>query len=501
MDNYLPIIGLEIHVELKTKSKMFCGCKNDPFHAPKPNIYTCPVCLGLPGALPVPNKQAVEWTLMLGMALNCEIPLESKFDRKNYFYPDLPKGYQISQYDQPLAVNGWLDVELGTSSRTAETHAPDKNQNFQRVGITRVHLEEDAGKLQHATINGKKLSLIDFNRSGVPLVEIVTEPDIRSAQEARAFLKKLHQIIKYLGISDANMEEGSMRLEPNISVIKRSFVDPTKQKKISTSIRAEPIKKTTGRSKHDQINLPNYKVEVKNINSFKFASRAIDFEVKRQIDILEKGQTPKQETRGWDEKKGITLPQRSKEEAHDYRYFPEPDIPPMRWTNKFIANLRRQIPELPEAKINRFVKDFHLPLGDAQRLVEEKELADYFELTVGSSFLARKAASFQMISGAGQDIKPKTIVNWLLNKRLDITKISPDKFLDQIAAKQQRVAVDEKKLDKIINEVLTQNPQAVASYKAGKVNSIMFLVGQTLKTLQGKGDPQIIRNLLEKKLK
>src|SRR3989338_7319863 len=266
MNNYTPIIGLEIHVELATKSKMFCGCDANYFGG-KPNTHTCPVCLGLPGALPVPNKKAIEWCIRIGLALNCEIPLHSKFDRKNYFYPDLPKGYQISQYDKPFAVNGRLVIKPFARGPLTKT-----------VRIRRVHMEEDTGKLIHATVDGEKCTLIDFNRSGVPLVEIVTEPDIRTSEEARDFLKKLHQIIRYLGVSDADMEKGSMRLEPNISIRRKS----------------EKEKERKGEE-----NLPKYKVEVKNINSFNFAKKAIDYEISRHIELLDSGETPKQETRGW----------------------------------------------------------------------------------------------------------------------------------------------------------------------------------------------------------
>ncbi|KKQ42072.1 MAG: Aspartyl/glutamyl-tRNA(Asn/Gln) amidotransferase subunit B, partial [Microgenomates group bacterium GW2011_GWC1_37_8] len=317
-------IGMEVHAELKTLSKMFCGCPSDHF-AKKPNTQTCPVCLGLPGALPVPNKKAVIWSLMIGLALNCKINKKSKFDRKHYFYPDLPKGYQISQYDEPLCVNGYLDTSEG------------------RVGITRVHLEEDTGKLQHKKINGKNMTLIDFNRSGVPLVEIVSEPDIHSASQAKEFCQKLRNILRYLEVTDADMEKGSMRLEANTSW---------------------------------GLNL-GYKVEIKNLNSFRFVEKAIDYDLDRQRKLLEEGITPKQETRGWSELKNITVSQRYKETAADYRYFPEPDIPPMEFDDEFINDIKKQIPQLPEEITRKFIKDFGVKDEYALILASKKGKADF----------------------------------------------------------------------------------------------------------------------------
>src|SRR3990167_5174845 len=297
----IPTIGLEVHVELKTKSKMFCGCDAAHFLV-APNTHTCPVCLGLPGALPVPNKTAIDWTGMIGLALGCTINKESKFDRKHYFYPDLPKGYQVSQYDQPLCINGELIMDNGPARNASHSDAGGK-----KIRITRVHLEEDTGKI----INDKKFSLVDFNRSGVPLVEIVTEPDITSADEAKEYAQKIHQLVRDLKISDADMEKGSMRLEANISLGLKL----------------------------------GYKVEVKNLNSFRFLKAAIEYELKRQEEILGRGETPAQETRGWSEAKAQTVSQRSKEEAHDYRYFPEPDIPPLKFTHEYIEAIRAKLPK------------------------------------------------------------------------------------------------------------------------------------------------------------
>lgn len=410
--SYTPIIGLEIHVELKTASKMFCGCPSDHF-GKKPNTQTCPVCLGLPGALPVPNKKAVEWTIMLGLALGCKIADVSKFDRKHYFYPDLPKGYQISQYDQPIAINGTLAG----------------------VRIRRVHLEEDTGKLQH---KGNQ-TLVDFNRSGVPLVEIVTEPDIHSSSQAKEFLKKLHQIIIDLHISDAEMEKGSMRLEPNISLSADG-------------------------------NLPSYKVEVKNINSFRFVQKAIDYELKRHEEILEKGEIPEQETRGWNEDKNETVSQRSKEEAMDYRYFPEPDIPPMRFSKEQIATIAKQIPELPEAKKARFKKEYGLPDQDIAVLLEKN--ADLFERLVKE--------------GIKENITPKEIANKMINSNVE----------DVLAAIRASKTTQDIGEDAIV-QALSDHAKAIEEYKNGKQAVLMFLVG-LVKRKHPKADTQKIIELLKK---
>lgn len=436
---YTPVIGLEVHVELKTKSKMFCGCSADYF-GQKPNTHTCPVCLGLPGALPVPNKKAIEWCVMIGMALNCNIPLFAKFDRKNYFYPDLAKGYQISQYDEPFCLNGKVMLS-----------------NNKTIHIRRVHMEEDTGKLLHENVNDEKVSLIDFNRSGVPLVEIVTEPDFDNAADVKEYLQKLQQIVRYLDVADADMEKGNMRLEPNISLRKKG-----------------------------ENELPKYKVEVKNINSFRFVEKTIEYEIKRQAAILDEGKLPAQETRGWDEKKQITYSQRSKEEANEYRYFPEPDIPPVRWTENQISKIKDQMPELPDKKLERFIKEFSLPAYDAEILTREKKTADYFETAVKD----------------GKDkITPKQIANNIINKKVDIEQTLPAQLVRMIIQSTQTSNVDEGELEKIIDEVVAENAKAVLDYKNGKETVIMYLVGQVMKKAKQKLNATAIKDLLKQKLK
>lgn len=411
MNQLISVIGLEIHVELKTKSKMFCGCPADHF-GEKPNTQTCPVCLALPGALPVSNKKAIDWTIMIGLALNCRVNLESTFDRKHYFYPDLPKGYQISQYDDPFCFSGHLLLASG-----------------KKIRINRVHLEEDTAKMQHKTINGKKLTLVDFNRSGVPLVEIVTEPDVTSGAEAKEFLKKLRDILRHLQVSDCDMEKGSMRLEPNISW--------------SESVN----------------NLADYKVEIKNLNSFRFTETAIDYELKRQKEILDRGETPIQETRGYKPQQKITFSQRIKETAADYRYFPEPDIPPIVLTLDYVEKLRAKLPKLPEAEINELIKDFHLNIYTAQLLVKDASKLAYFKkyLTV---------------------IDPVKLANMIINKKIDLDKPPQLKTITQVVA------------PKIIEQVLKENAGAVAKYQAGKTSVLGFLVGQVMRLTHGKVNPQ-----------
>ncbi|MBI2405137.1 aspartyl/glutamyl-tRNA amidotransferase subunit B [Candidatus Gottesmanbacteria bacterium] len=444
MGKYEPIIGLEIHVELATASKMFCGCKNDPFFASDPNIYTCPVCLGMPGGLPVPNKKAVE------------------------FYPDLPKGYQISQYDKPLAIHGSLEIFNYPINQSTN------NQIKEKIRIRRVHIEEDTGKLIHATIEGKRVSLVDFNRSGVPLVEVVTEPDFRTVEEVDQFLKKLQQIIRYLSISGADMEKGSMRLEPSISIL--------------------PITNTTN---NPIIQYPTYRVELKNINSFRFARKAIEYEIERQTAMLDRGEQPIQQTRGWSEDKGVTLPQRAKEEAQDYRYFPEPDIPPMRWEKSQISKLKSQIPELPDQKKERFMKTYGLSDYDSDLITETRKLADYFEEAV-------KVAESTLDTG-NQHIKqhhisPKKIANWMINKQPDIDAILPSQLVQDIRAASLVVDVSIDEITGAIEQVVREQSKAMSDYQKGKEQALMFLLGQVIKELKGKGDKQIITEKLKEKL-
>ncbi len=436
---YTLVIGLEVHVELKTNSKMFCSCSADYF-GQKPNTHTCPVCLGLPGALPVPNKRAIEWCVLIGMALNCDIPLFSKFDRKNYFYPDLAKGYQISQYDKPFCQNGWIELSNG-----------------KKIGITRVHMEEDTGKLVHEEVSGEKVSLIDFNRSGVPLVEIVTEPDFENAEEVKEYLVKLQQIVRYLEVSNADMDKGNMRLEPNISL-----------------------------RKDGEKGLPKYKVEVKNINSFSFVGKAIEYELKRQQEILEKNETPVQETRGFVEKNSSTVSQRVKEEASDYRYFPEPDIPPIRWKESQIADLKSQMPELPKEKLDRFVEEFALSEYDADILTRDVELANYFE---------------EAVKAAAGKVSPKQIANYIINKKPNINDILPAKLIETVLEGSKTAEVDEDRLNSIIDSVLNQNPKAIEDYKSGKENAIMFLLGAVMREYKAKIDTEIVKASLLAKLK
>jgi aspartyl-tRNA(Asn)/glutamyl-tRNA(Gln) amidotransferase subunit B len=448
--NIEPIIGLEIHIELKTKSKMFCGCPADHF-GKEPNTQTCPVCLGLPGALPVPNKKAVEWTILTGLALNCQIPKFAKFDRKNYFYPDLPKGYQISQYDHPFTINGWLRC------------GPEGKKG--KVRIRRVHLEEDTGKLIHATVNEEKCSLIDFNRSGVPLMEIVTDPDIHFASQAKEFLERLQRIVRYLGVADADMEKGQMRCEPTVNL------------KISKN----------GEEFYTPL------VEIKNINSFKFVQKAIDYEIERQFEEFQKTKVTKQSgnktTRGWVENKQLTVLQRSKEEASDYRYFPEPDIPPFEWSKNQLAAFSSQLSkiELPDMVEKRFKEKYGLSEGQIMILTEEKSLAKYFEEAVKE--------------GEKKKVSPQEIANIIVNKKIAYQTLSPTDFIKKIGESKTKFVLSGVEISLLVEEVLGKNQKVVEDYKKGKTQSIGFLIGQVRKKAEGKADPKEVQKVLLEKLR
>ncbi len=439
---YKLVCGLEVHAELKTKSKMFCSCKNDPFGASEPNIHTCPVCLGMPGALPVANRQAIEWTIKLGLALNCKINLFSKFDRKNYFYPDLPKGYQISQYDIPFCYDGYIDTTEG------------------RVRIHRIHLEEDTAKLAHQEIDLdgdgklKKATLIDFNRSSVPLVEIVTEPDIVSATQAKEYGQKLRQIMRYLDIANCDMEKGGMRLEANISLRKEGHQE-----------------------------LPDYKVECKNINSFRFLEAAINFEIARQTEILQNGDKPAQETRGYNPNTGKTFSQRTKEDAADYRYFPDPDLPPIEFTAEEIENIRATLPELPDAKTARFTKIYGLNEKSARELTINKQKSEFFEEILE---IAQK-----------ENLDCQKLVNSLLNKKINFAFTEePELVLNKFKENSSNENIDQDELQAIIQKVLASNQDAVAKYKAGKTAVIGFLIGQVMRQLNKKIDVALAKKTL-----
>ncbi len=492
---YKPVIGLEIHVQLKTKSKMFSAAPLNP-DADQPNLNIDEVVTAQPGTLPVANKEAIRLAALVGLALNCTIDEYSKFDRKHYFYPDLPKGYQISQYDKPISRAGFVDIAVGGKTK--------------RIRITRAHLEEDAGKNIHP--EGLAYSLVDYNRAGAALLEIVTEPDIESAEEARIFLTELRNIVRYVGASDADMEKGSMRCEPNISV-----------------------------RKPGEEGLPKYKVEVKNINSFKFAEAAINYEIERQTEMLKTGLTPKQVTMGWNEKTNQTVEQRSKEEANDYRYFPDPDLPVLHFPKEYLEELQASLPELPKSKRARFKDEYGLGEADIENLISWKELTFYFENAV--SELDNWLISEKTASNAHLD-KPKLIkqvANWCLqdfSALLNATKLHPEDAkitpenmaelvlltsegkLSSSAAKQifkvlfekggepesimQDLGLsqvsDESVIVSAIEKVINENAKAVADFKAGQEKSFGFLVGQTMKELRGTGNPQVINEILRKKL-
>ncbi|NIM03870.1 Asp-tRNA(Asn)/Glu-tRNA(Gln) amidotransferase subunit GatB [bacterium] len=478
MAEYETVIGLEVHVQLKTKSKLFCGCSTE-FGAP-PNTHTCPVCTGMPGVLPVVNRQAVEYAIKSALALNCEVPSRSIFARKNYFYPDLPKNYQISQYEQPLAQNGYL--EIGTDSAK------------KRVGIARINLEEDAGKLLH-NIGSREIdgSLVDFNRCGVPLLEIVSSPDIKSPEEAYTYLTTLKNILRYLEVSDCDMEKGSLRCDANVSV---RLVG----------------KKELG-----------VKAEVKNMNSFRAIQKALEYEVTRQIKALESEERIVQETRLWDEKKERTYSMRSKEEAHDYRYFPEPDLVPLVAEKKRIENIRKTISELPDMRRQRFIKEYKLSQYDAGVLTSDKALADYFEQVVKSYNNPKMVTNWVMVELLGRlntvnkqvresPVSPGQLADLLklMDKGIISGKIAKTVFEEMfntgknpqaIVQEQKLVQItDEKEISRIVEEVLKENPDAVEEYGKGKQKAIGHLVGQVMRKTQGKANPQLVNKILKERL-
>ena len=482
--DYEVVIGLEVHSQLLTASKMFCRCRADYANA-DPNTHVCPVCLGYPGVLPVINEQAVDFTIMSALALHLEIPEFSKFDRKNYGYPDLPKGYQISQYDRPLSRNGYVTISVGGKEK--------------RIGITRIHLEEDTGRLLHRTEAGESFTLVDMNRAGVPLMEIVSEPDMRTPEEARLYMEKLRQILIYLGVSSGRMEEGALRCDANISV------RPHGQREFGV------------------------KTEIKNMNSFRAVERALGYEAERQMDVLSAGGVIVQETRGWNDEKGITVSQRTKEYADDYRYFPEPDLPPLIVTAEWIARVRAQMPELPDAKRSRFVSQYGLNEYDAEQLTADKAMADYFEAVIAASkstesgTRAKSAANWilgelrRVLNAEGADIGTSRVKPNGLAELLDLIeggKISGKQAKEVLekayasgaspAAVVRREGMaqlsDASELEQIITEVLAANERAVADYRAGKTASLQFLVGQVMKRTKGRAKPDMVSPILVGKL-
>jgi aspartyl-tRNA(Asn)/glutamyl-tRNA(Gln) amidotransferase subunit B len=472
---YETVIGLEIHAQLLTESKIFCGCSTK-FGA-GPNTHTCPVCLGMPGVLPVLNRQVVEFAMKMALATHCTIAPFSQFARKNYFYPDLPKGYQISQYEFPLARNGWVEVQTETGTR--------------HIRIHRIHMEEDAGKLVHDDF--QPVSYVDFNRTGVPLLEIVSEPDLRTPEEAAAYLKTLREVLRYLEICDGNMEEGSMRCDANISL---------------RPLGTEAL---------------GVKAELKNMNSFRNVQRALEFEIRRQTALLENGKAVVQETRLWDANRNVTLSMRGKEEAHDYRYFPDPDLAPIVVDDEWVRAVSARLPELPDVKRERFLRNYALPAYDAQVLTSSKALANYFETAVGAF------------------PQPKIVSNWIMsellrelnrdNRDIEACPVAPDNLaellhlidrgtvsgkiaktvFEQMYATGKRAGAvveekglvqvkDEGAIEAIVTEVLAENPTEVELFRAGKDKLLGFFVGQIMKRTKGKANPKLVNDILQKKL-
>ena len=477
---YEAVIGLEVHTELQTTTKIFCGCKTS-FGA-EPNTNVCPVCLGLPGVLPVLNKRVLEFAVRAGLALNCEISRFSKFDRKNYYYPDLPKNFQTSQFDLPICERGHLDIEV--------------NGEKKQIRITRAHMEEDAGKLVHhgTSITDSDYSLVYYYRTGTPLLEIVTEPDMRSAKEAVAYLEKMRAILQYIGISDCRMEEGSLRCDANVSV------RPVGQKELGT------------------------KTEIKNINSFKGVEKAIEYEALRQAEILEDGGKIIQETRTWDEKEGVTKSMRTKEEANDYRYFPEPDLAPFTVSEEYIEDIRKTLPELPDERRERYIANFGLSSTDAQYMTNDKDTSDYFEKVVAAGADPKASVNWIMgefasqLSNAGIEIAKAPVTPENLAKLLALIakgtisgKIAKKVFAEmwkdgadpeEIVKAQGLVQIsDTGALKELVVKVIANNPKAVEDFKAGKKKAVGALVGQIMKETKGKANPKVINELLNDELK
>ena len=470
--DYEPVIGLEVHAQLKTHSKIFCTCSTT-FGA-EPNSNTCPVCIGMPGVLPVLNKKVIEYAMKMALATHCAINESSTFARKNYFYPDLPKGYQISQYAEPLSEHGYVDIEI--------------DGDVKRIGITRIHMEEDAGKLLHDEHNPS--SYVDLNRTGVPLIEIVSEPDMRTAEEAGAYLKRIHEILVYLEICDGNMEEGSFRCDANVSI------RPKGQEEFGT------------------------RAELKNMNSFRNVQRAIDYEIKRQQYVLDSGQAVIQETRLWDDGQGVTHSMRGKEEAHDYRYFPDPDLVPIVTDSAWIEDIRKSLPELPLEKRERFIRDYQLSPYDAGVLTASRALADYFEETARLSGKPKIAANWVMgdilrfLNEEKRDLKdclilPKALADMIiLIEEGTISGKMAKEIIEEMyktgAAPKEIIAVkglvqitDENALLKAVEDVLAANPAQLEAYRGGKDKLFGYFVGQVMKATKGKANPTIVNDLLK----
>ncbi len=470
------VIGLEVHAQLKTKTKIFCGCTT-AFGAP-PNSNTCPICLGMPGVLPVLNRTVVEYAMKMALATNCRINRENQFARKNYFYPDLPKGYQVSQFDLPIAEHGWVEVEVDGKHR--------------RIGLTRIHMEEDAGKLIHDERGGN--SYVDLNRAAVPLIEIVSEPDIRSPEEAAAYLRKIHAILRYLDICDGNMQEGSFRCDANISL------RPVGESKFGT------------------------RTELKNMNSFRNVQRALEYEVRRQRDRLLDGESIVQETLLWDPDRNVTNSMRGKEEAHDYRYFPDPDLIPIVIDDQWLEAIRATLPELPDQRCRRFIEAFGLPEYDAEVLTSSKELADYFEAASQGYANAKKLANWIMtelmreFKGeiaediAACKVRPQGLAALLslIDKGSISGKIAKTVFAEMLTSGQDPEAIvkekglvqmsDEGDLVQVVRDILAKNPEQVAQFREGKTKVMGFFVGQLMKQTQGRANPQMANDLFMKEL-